>query len=152
MCGVTYCREGLIKSCWQQEHKARPSAAEVAAFLADWPRLLAPCLDVPLDALPLGDGGDGSDDWRMSRDRAEVTLYARPRRCSLRGADTLVTCVCVAGAVGVVGGAGLRHHGHHVPERCAAAAGYRRLPAVTPSEPHAMRTYLSATAPPQDIE
>uniref|UniRef100_A0A2A4JGX7 receptor protein-tyrosine kinase n=1 Tax=Heliothis virescens TaxID=7102 RepID=A0A2A4JGX7_HELVI len=63
--------EGLIKSCWQQEHKARPSAAEVAAFLADSPRLLAPCLDVPLDALPL-DLDCGLDPWRESRDRAEA--------------------------------------------------------------------------------
>ncbi|KAJ8726702.1 hypothetical protein PYW07_001400 [Mythimna separata] len=62
--------EGLIKSCWQQEHKARPCAAEVAAFLADSPRLLAPCLDVPLDALPL-DHAD-LDPWRVSRDRAEA--------------------------------------------------------------------------------
>ncbi|XP_063891136.1 uncharacterized protein LOC110381996 [Helicoverpa armigera] len=63
--------EGLIKSCWQQEHKARPSAAEVAAFLAESPRLLAPCLDVPLDALPL-DLDCGLDPWRESRDRAEA--------------------------------------------------------------------------------
>ncbi|PZC85940.1 hypothetical protein B5X24_HaOG214305 [Helicoverpa armigera] len=68
---VTLDGEGLIKSCWQQEHKARPSAAEVAAFLADSPRLLAPCLDVPLDALPL-DLDCGLDPWRESRDRAEA--------------------------------------------------------------------------------
>ncbi|XP_059047400.1 uncharacterized protein LOC131842852, partial [Achroia grisella] len=59
--------EGLIKSCWQQEFRARPGAAEVAAFLADCPRLLAPCLDVPLDALPLD-----ADAWRLPRDRAEA--------------------------------------------------------------------------------
>ncbi|KAH9629645.1 hypothetical protein HF086_001617 [Spodoptera exigua] len=61
------CREGLIKSCWQAEHKARPSAAEVAAFLADSPRLLAPCLDLPLDALPLD-----LEPWQTARERAEV--------------------------------------------------------------------------------
>ncbi|XP_022820642.1 ephrin type-A receptor 4-like, partial [Spodoptera litura] len=59
--------EGLIKSCWQAEHKARPSAAEVAAFLADSPRLLAPCLDLPLDALPLD-----LEPWQHARDRAEA--------------------------------------------------------------------------------
>ncbi|XP_053607427.1 uncharacterized protein LOC128673532 [Plodia interpunctella] len=59
--------EGLIKSCWQQEHKARPSAAEVAAFLADWPRLLAPCLALPLDAMPLD-----ADPWRLPPDITEA--------------------------------------------------------------------------------
>ncbi|XP_063617249.1 uncharacterized protein LOC134790413 isoform X1 [Cydia splendana] len=44
--------EGLMKSCWQQEPAARPSAAAVAAFLADSPRLLTPCL-VAFDVLPL---------------------------------------------------------------------------------------------------
>lgn len=50
--------EGLMKSCWQRERRARPSAAEVAAFLADWGRLLTPCTDAPLDALSF----DG--EWR----------------------------------------------------------------------------------------
>jgi hypothetical protein len=62
-------REGLIKSCWRQEYKRRPGAAEVAAFLADSPRLLAPCLDVPLDALSLDAELPPS---RAARDRAEV--------------------------------------------------------------------------------
>ncbi|CAH2104095.1 unnamed protein product [Euphydryas editha] len=60
--------EGLIKSCWQHDYKARPTACEVAAFLADSPRLLAPCLDVPLDALPL----DDEPPWRVPRERAEA--------------------------------------------------------------------------------
>ncbi|XP_050553705.1 uncharacterized protein LOC118273351 isoform X4 [Spodoptera frugiperda] len=58
--------EGLIRSCWQAEQRARPGAAEVAAFLADCPRLLAPCLDLPLDALPLD-----LEPWQTARDRAE---------------------------------------------------------------------------------
>ncbi|KAF9814653.1 hypothetical protein SFRURICE_000224 [Spodoptera frugiperda] len=59
-------KEGLIRSCWQAEQRARPGAAEVAAFLADCPRLLAPCLDLPLDALPLD-----LEPWQTARDRAE---------------------------------------------------------------------------------
>ncbi|CAH2988979.1 unnamed protein product [Chilo suppressalis] len=60
--------EGLIKSCWRQDYKTRPAASEVTAFLADSPRLLAPCLDVPLDAMPL----DADPPWRAARDRAEA--------------------------------------------------------------------------------
>ncbi|KAM3957698.1 LOW QUALITY PROTEIN: uncharacterized protein ACR2FA_008271 [Aphomia sociella] len=59
--------EGLIKSCWQPQRRARPAAAAVAAFLADAPRLLAPCLALPPDALPLD-----CDAWRLPRDRAEA--------------------------------------------------------------------------------
>ncbi|CAG4969456.1 unnamed protein product [Parnassius apollo] len=60
--------EGLIKSCWQREHRSRPSAAQVAALLGESPRLLAPCLDVPLDALPL----DAEPPWRAPPDRAQA--------------------------------------------------------------------------------
>ncbi|CAB3230296.1 unnamed protein product [Arctia plantaginis] len=62
---------GLIKSCWSADYKARPGAAEVAAFLAEWPRLLAPCLDVPLDALALDPERDPTP-WRLDLDRAEA--------------------------------------------------------------------------------
>lgn len=68
-CSAIGSSEGLIKSCWQQEARARPTASEVAAFLADAPRLLAPCLDVPLDALPLD---DEPPPWRLPRERAEA--------------------------------------------------------------------------------
>ncbi|XP_072937260.1 uncharacterized protein [Epargyreus clarus] len=60
--------EEMILSCWQRERQARPSAAQLAAALADAPRLLAPCLDVPLDALPL----DCEPPWRLPPDRAEA--------------------------------------------------------------------------------
>ncbi|XP_050670476.1 uncharacterized protein LOC126969201 [Leptidea sinapis] len=60
--------EGLIKSCWKTSYKARPTASDVAAFLADSPRLLTPCLDIPLDSLPL----DADSIWRMPKDRAEA--------------------------------------------------------------------------------
>ncbi|XP_075992828.1 uncharacterized protein LOC142987732 [Anticarsia gemmatalis] len=63
---------GLIKSCWSLDYKARPGAAEVAAFLAEWPRLLAPCLDVPLDALALDPDRDAPAPWHLDHDRAEA--------------------------------------------------------------------------------
>lgn len=44
----------------------------MAAFLADAPRLLTPCLDVPLDALLL----EADPPWRLPRDQAEVIFPA----------------------------------------------------------------------------
>ncbi|XP_013178726.1 PREDICTED: uncharacterized protein LOC106125862 [Papilio xuthus] len=60
--------EALIKWCWQREQRARPSAAELAARLSGSPRLLTPCLDVPLDALPLPLADEPP--WRAPPDRA----------------------------------------------------------------------------------
>lgn len=42
-----------MKSCWNQEYKTRPHASEIADFLANSPRLLAPCLDVPISSVQL---------------------------------------------------------------------------------------------------
>ncbi|KPJ04796.1 hypothetical protein RR46_02493 [Papilio xuthus] len=61
-------RQALIKWCWQREQRARPSAAELAARLSGSPRLLTPCLDVPLDALPLPLADEPP--WRAPPDRA----------------------------------------------------------------------------------
>ncbi|XP_069355967.1 uncharacterized protein [Maniola hyperantus] len=58
---------GLVARCWQREPRARPAAAELAAFLAEWPRLLTPCLDVPLDALPLDELPEPEGEWRLPR-------------------------------------------------------------------------------------
>lgn len=41
-------RQGLIKSCWNLDHRTRPQASAIVDFLAGSPRLLHPCLDVPL--------------------------------------------------------------------------------------------------------
>lgn len=39
--------EGLMRSCWRRAREARPPSSEIAAFLADHPRLLTPCLGPP---------------------------------------------------------------------------------------------------------
>lgn len=50
--------EGLIKSCWHKESKKRPPASEIVEFLANNPRLLSPCLDVPLSSVQMEDTGE----------------------------------------------------------------------------------------------
>lgn len=42
-----------MKSCWNMDYKKRPNASEIAEFLANSPRLLSPCLDVPLSSVEM---------------------------------------------------------------------------------------------------
>uniref|UniRef100_A0A182F2H0 receptor protein-tyrosine kinase n=1 Tax=Anopheles albimanus TaxID=7167 RepID=A0A182F2H0_ANOAL len=53
--GVKPQLEGLMKACWNRDHKKRPSASEVADFISNYPRLLNPCLDVPLASVEMVD-------------------------------------------------------------------------------------------------
>lgn len=46
-----------MKSCWQLDAKVRPTAKEIVEFLANNPRLVFPCLDVPLPSVQLEDTG-----------------------------------------------------------------------------------------------
>lgn len=46
--GVKPHLEGLIRACWNQSYKSRPTANEISDFISNNPRLITPCLDVPL--------------------------------------------------------------------------------------------------------
>lgn len=46
-----------MKSCFQVDAKCRPTAKEIVEFLANNPRLVFPCLDVPLSSVQLEDTG-----------------------------------------------------------------------------------------------
>ncbi|CAG2057754.1 unnamed protein product [Timema podura] len=67
-----YQREGLIQSCWNNDHKKRPQASEIVEFLANNPRLLTPCLDIPLSSVQMEDTG-----------QLEMTLPENFRKCSV---------------------------------------------------------------------
>ncbi|GBP20609.1 Insulin-like growth factor 1 receptor [Eumeta japonica] len=56
----------LIEKCWHRNPRSRPIAADLAATLADEPRLLIPCLDMPFGSLAL----DG-ESWMNGTQRAE---------------------------------------------------------------------------------
>lgn len=38
--------EWLIKQCWQSDSKQRPRACDIAEYVANYPRLVTPCLDI----------------------------------------------------------------------------------------------------------
>lgn len=42
-----------MRSCWNVEHAMRPTAPEIVDFLATNPRIVSPCLDVPLASVQL---------------------------------------------------------------------------------------------------
>ncbi|XP_055600889.1 uncharacterized protein LOC129749824 [Uranotaenia lowii] len=53
--GVKPQLEGLMKACWNPDYKKRPSSSEVFEFISNYPRLLSPCLDVPLSSVQMAE-------------------------------------------------------------------------------------------------
>nr|DAA64519.1 TPA_inf: venus kinase receptor [Apis florea] len=51
--GVKIQLENLMYSCWRLDHVKRPTAPEIVEFLATNPRILSPCLDVPLASVQI---------------------------------------------------------------------------------------------------
>lgn len=43
----------LLKSCWNPDYKKRPKSSEISEFISNYPRLVTPCLDVPLSAVQM---------------------------------------------------------------------------------------------------
>ncbi|XP_031356046.1 receptor-type guanylate cyclase gcy-22-like [Photinus pyralis] len=76
--GIKTQLEGLLKSCWNQDSKIRPTSSEIVEFLANNPRLLTPCLDVPISSVQMEDTG-----------QLEMHLPEKFRKCSVSlGAKT----------------------------------------------------------------
>lgn len=51
----THYREAILKSCWNKDKDVRPKASEIVEFIANNPRLISPCLDVPLSSIQIDD-------------------------------------------------------------------------------------------------
>ena len=47
------CRASLLRSCWSPTPTKRPSASEVVELLYNNPRLISPCIDVPLASVQI---------------------------------------------------------------------------------------------------
>ncbi|EFA03677.1 hypothetical protein TcasGA2_TC013779 [Tribolium castaneum] len=69
--GVKTQLRGLLKSCWHQDPKMRTRASEIVEFLANNPRLIVPCLEVPLASVQLED-----------TNQLEINLPDQFRKCS----------------------------------------------------------------------
>ncbi|XP_059485869.1 receptor-type guanylate cyclase gcy-19-like isoform X2 [Neocloeon triangulifer] len=70
--GVKPNLEMLLRACWAQDYKKRINASEVVEFLANNPRLIAPCLDVPLASVQMEDTA-----------QLELNLPEKSRKCSV---------------------------------------------------------------------
>lgn len=53
--GVKPHLEGLMKACWNISYKKRPTATEISEFISNYPRLITPCLDVPLASVQMAE-------------------------------------------------------------------------------------------------
>ncbi len=52
-----FCSETLLRSCWHKTPTKRPTASEVVELLSNNPRLISPCIDVPLASVQVqGEG------------------------------------------------------------------------------------------------
>ncbi|EEB11146.1 tyrosine protein kinase, putative [Pediculus humanus corporis] len=69
--------ECLIKSCWNLEYKKRPQASEIVEFLANNPRLISPCLDVPISSVEFEDTGQLELNLPKSLRKFSLTLNAK---------------------------------------------------------------------------
>ena len=43
----------MLQSCWDVTHTKRPSASEIVEVLGNNPRLVSPCIDVPLASVQI---------------------------------------------------------------------------------------------------
>ncbi|KAL5280650.1 Vkr family protein [Megaselia abdita] len=50
--------ESLIKACWNQDAKYRPSASDIIALMEHLPLLVSPCLDVPISSVELHENNE----------------------------------------------------------------------------------------------
>lgn len=53
--GVKVQLEGLMKACWNLSYKKRPTPTEISEFISGYPRLITPCLDVPLASVQMAE-------------------------------------------------------------------------------------------------
>ncbi|XP_076647965.1 uncharacterized protein LOC143356288 [Halictus rubicundus] len=78
--GVKVQLENLIYSCWRSDHHKRPTAPEIVDFLATNPRILSPCLDVPLSSVQIEH--TGKFEMQLTENNRKFSLSWPPRQNS----------------------------------------------------------------------
>lgn len=73
--GVKPQLEGLMKACWNPHYKKRPTASEISHFISNYPRLVTPCLDVPLASVQMPESDSDQIDLLPGlRNRNQLTI------------------------------------------------------------------------------
>ncbi|XP_076285290.1 uncharacterized protein LOC143211458 [Lasioglossum baleicum] len=78
--GVKVQLESLIYACWRGDHHKRPTAPEIVDFLATNPRIISPCLDVPIASVQLELAGQL--DMQLTENNRKFSLSWPPRQNS----------------------------------------------------------------------
>ncbi|XP_017753016.1 PREDICTED: uncharacterized protein LOC108545751 [Eufriesea mexicana] len=84
--GVKLQLVNLMYSCWRKEHTKRPTAPEIVDFLATNPRILSPCLDVPLSSVQIEH--TGQLDIQLTENFRKFSLSWPPERSTTRSSTS----------------------------------------------------------------
>uniref|UniRef100_V9IE64 receptor protein-tyrosine kinase n=3 Tax=Apis cerana TaxID=7461 RepID=V9IE64_APICE len=84
--GVKIQLENLMYSCWRLDHVKRPTAPEIVEFLATNPRILSPCLDVPLASVQIEH--TGQLDIELPENLRKFSLSWPPQNSTTRSTST----------------------------------------------------------------
>ncbi|XP_046736169.1 uncharacterized protein LOC124405374 [Diprion similis] len=91
--GIKAPLENLIRSCWKIDHKLRPNAPEIVDVLATNPRLLSPCLDVPLASVQLEHTGQVDIQLPEKFRKFSVSMRRSSQSAASPSSRTLTTSV-----------------------------------------------------------
>merc|ERR1719510_2180567 len=87
--------ENLLKSCWNMTATKRPSASEIVELLYNNPRLISPCIDVPLASVQI-----------ERKDSLELIPKKSPSHATIVGTVNNPSGGAAAGGSGGGGGGG----------------------------------------------
>jgi len=74
-------------SCWNVDHSMRPTAPEIVDYLAMNPRIVSPCLDVPLSSVQLEHTGQFN--IQLSKNNRKFSISWPSQRPSQNGSKSL---------------------------------------------------------------
>lgn len=88
--GVKPQLEAVMKSCWIQDPKSRPAASGLVDYLANNPRLLSACTDVPLQSLTLDEFGERKPESEWGIRLSKVDMRKSSTNSNFNSPKTLI--------------------------------------------------------------